>query len=118
DVQMQAARVVRPGTARTVEPTVLVVHGERGAHALDGFGGVLEDVPDAAGRSPTRGRMVVLVPRVPAVRRGPPTDRRPPPRPTQHVLFGVHGSSDIGYGMVSSTPASVVCTKNVSDSWK
>src|SRR5439155_14628520 len=76
DVEAETARIVRPGAARTVEAAVLVVHHEERANPLQRLPCSLEDLPDAARRAPARGRVVVLVARVVAVRGGAAPERR------------------------------------------
>src|SRR2546423_15713254 len=55
DVEFQTGRVIRPRAAGTIETTVLMVHDEDRAKALDRLARPCEDVSDAFGRAPPRG---------------------------------------------------------------
>jgi hypothetical protein len=61
DVEVEPARVVRPGAARTVEAAVLVVHHEERAKALQRLTRPHEHLADAPRGTPARRGMVVLM---------------------------------------------------------
>src|SRR5439155_14192027 len=67
DVESQTGRVIRPRAAGTIETTVLMVHHEDRAKALDRLARPCENVSDAFGRAPPSGGMMVWMPRVAAV---------------------------------------------------
>src|SRR6185369_3408172 len=69
DVEVETVGIVWPGATRTVEATILVVHHEDGPRALDRLPCAFEHAGDAARRTPSCGRMVVLMSRVIVVRR-------------------------------------------------
>src|SRR4029077_3864455 len=74
DVESQTGRVIRPRAAGTIKTTVLMVHHEDRAKALDRFARPCEDVRDAFGCAPPSGGMMVWVPRVVAVNDSSATD--------------------------------------------
>src|SRR5256885_16401230 len=77
DVESQTGRVIRPRAAGTIETTVLMVHHEDRAKALDRLARPREDVSDAFSRAPPRGGMMGWMPRVVAVNSKATTERGP-----------------------------------------
>src|SRR6202035_497953 len=89
DVKVKPARVVRPCAPRTVEATVLVVHHEERAEALQRLPGPLEHLGDASRRAPPRRRMMVLVARALAVGGGTAPERLSALHRPEHQLLRV-----------------------------
>src|SRR5690242_7647045 len=67
DVEFQTGRVIRPRAAGTIETTVLMVHHEDRANALDRLARSCQDVRDAFSCAPPGCGMMVWMPRVFAV---------------------------------------------------
>src|SRR5262245_17748582 len=89
DVELETVRVVRPGTAGTIEATVLVVHHEDRVDAFRRLPRTLKHAGHTACRTPAGRRMLVLMPRILARRDGPTAERRLAGYCSQHPLFCV-----------------------------
>src|SRR5258707_11395834 len=89
DVESQTGWVIRPRAAGTIETTVLMVHDEDRAKALDRLACTCEDVSNAFGRAPPGGRMMVWMPRVFAVNSRSTTERGLAGNRAEHQLLRV-----------------------------
>jgi hypothetical protein len=89
DVEFQTGRVIRPRAAGTIETTVLMIHHEDRAKALDRLTRPRKDVSDAFGRAPPSGGMMVWMPRVVAVNGRSATERGLARNRAEHQLLSV-----------------------------
>src|SRR5260370_8641353 len=108
DVESQTGRVIRPRAAGTIKTTVLMVHHEDRAKALDRLARPCEDVSDAFGCAPPSGRMMVWMPRVVPVNGRSPTQRGVAGNRAQpHRLLGGCCVHEVPphFPLLSSTPS-------------